>query len=152
MYLNTEELHRIQHYVVQNGLTIPAVQEDVVDHLCCIVEKKIGEGIDFEKAFEAARQLISKSDLQQIQKDTYYFLTIKKRLIMIKAIFITAYASAIFLVSGILLVTFGYILKLPEIIGFSMLLASTSIFCLGFLPTLFLHKYRKYVERIEVNR
>ena len=149
MRLKTDELHRIQHYVVQNGLTIPDVQEDIVDHLCCIIEKKIGEDFDFERAFEAAQQLISKNDIQQIQKDTLYFLTIKKQLIMIKAIFITAYASAAFLVLGIFFVSFGYILNLPEIIGFAMLLASASIFCLGFLPVLFLHNYHKYVARIK---
>ena len=149
MHLIIEQLQIIQDYVIQNGLTIPEVQEDVVDHLCCMVEHKIGEGMDFENAFEIVQESISKNDIQQIQKDTIYFLTIKKQLIMIKAIFITAYISIAFFVSGLLFINFGYVLGLQDIIGFAMLLASLSFFCLGFLPALFLHKYRRYVEQVK---
>jgi hypothetical protein len=149
MYLKPDELICIQQYVLQNGLTITEVQEDIVDHLCCTVEEKINEGIDFEEAFQAAQQLISKKEILQIQKDTIYYLTIKKQLIMIKAIFITAYASVAFLISGSLLIAFGDIIYLPQIIGFAMLLTSVSIFSLGFLPLLFLHKYKRYTEGLK---
>ena len=149
MHLKTDEFHLIQNYVVQNGLSIPDVQEDIIDHLCCIVEVKLGEGIDFERAFQLAQQTISKNDIQQIQKDTIYFLTIKNQLFMIKAIFITAYVSMALLVTGLFFAIFGYVLDLPDIIGFSFLLGSATIFCTGFLPTLFLHKYKRYIEQIK---
>ena len=149
MYLKTDELHRIQEYVLQNGLTIPEVREDIVDHLCCIVEEKVKEGVDFESAFQTAQQLISETDIRKIQTDTLYFLTIKKQLIMIKAIFVTAYISATFFVMGLFFIRFGYVLELPEIIGFAMLLGSVVTFSMGFLPTLFLHKYKRYIEAIK---
>ena len=149
MHLRTDELDQIQLYVDKSGLTIPEVRDDIVDHLCCIVENRIGEGNDFDTAFLAARGFISQNDIQQIQEDTIYFLTIKKQLIMIKGIFITAYISAALLVFGIFFIAFGYVLELPDIIGFSMLLGSAAIFTLGFLPTWFLQKYRNAVDGIK---
>ena len=149
MFLTFDQIHCIQHYVHQNGLTIQEVQEDIVDHLCCIVEEKLGEGIDFEKSFQAAQQIITQNDIKQIQNDTIYFLTIKKHVIMIKAMFITAYASLVFFVSGAFLFAFGDVLLLPDIIGFAMMLGSATIFSFGFLPIMFFLKYKRYVEGIK---
>lgn len=149
MYLTTDQLDRIQQYVVQNGLTIPEVQEDVIDHLCCLVEKKAGEGLDFENAFQLARELIPQDDIQQLQKDTIYYLTIKNRLLMIKALFITAYVSAVFLVLGIFFFIFGPELHLPGILGFVMVLTGATTLCFGFLPILFYQRYQKYTESIK---
>ena len=48
MLLTFEQLEIIQQYVSENGLLILEVQEDVVDHLCCLIEEKMEEGFDFE--------------------------------------------------------------------------------------------------------
>lgn len=149
MHLRNDELERIQQYVVENGLNIPEVRDDVVDHLCCLVEDTLMEGGDFEAAFQAARQLIPQNDIQQIQNDTIYFLTIKKQLTMIKGIFITAYISAALLVFGLFFTFFGYVLELPDIIGFAMVLGSAATFALGFLPALLLHRYKGYIDGIK---
>lgn len=149
MHLKTDELYRIQQYVVQNGLTIPEVQDDVIDHLCCLVEEKAREGIDFETAFQAAQELIPQDDVHQIQKDTIYYLTIKNRLVMIKTLFITAYASAVLLVLGIFLAVFGHEIGLPGIVSFATIWTGAAIFCFGFLPVLFYQKYKQYTEQIK---
>ena len=54
MHLNIEQLQIIQQYVANSGLDIPEVQEDVIDHLCCLVEIKMEEGFDFSEAFQDA--------------------------------------------------------------------------------------------------
>ena len=148
MHLTIDELGRIQQYVVQNGLTIPEVQDDVIDHLCCLVEEKAAEGMDFETAFQLAQQLIPQDDIQQIQEDTIYYLTIKNHLTMIKALFITAYVSAVLLLLGIFFSVFGHELQLPGIVGFAMVLGGASVFCFGFLPMLFYQRYKRYTEQI----
>lgn len=148
MLLNFEQLQTIQEYVADSGLQILEVQEDVVDHLCCLVEEKMEKGFDFESALMDAQQYFSVNDLKAIQEDTIYYLTIKKRIIMIKTIFISGYLSVIFYVLGAVFANYGFAIldDSTGIVAFAFVWMSVTTFCFVFLPALFLFGYKRFIN------
>ena len=150
MLLNIEQIEIIQQYVIESGLDIPEVQEDVIDHICCLVEEKMEEGFDFNQAFQDAQQYLPANDIKDIQEDTIYFLTIKKRIIMIKTIFISGYLSVLFYVLGVFMQNYLVGLEYGMIAAFILTLTSVLTFCFVFLPALFMYGYKKFMGSIKV--
>jgi len=151
MLLNIEQLQIIQQYVADSGLDILEVQEDVIDHLSCLIEDKMEQGVDFENAFTDAQQYFSTNDLKAIQEDTIYYLTIKKRIIMIKTIFISAYLSVIFYIVGVFIGQYGsaFLGYTSAYVAFAFVAMSMTTFCFVFLPALFLFGYRRFINIIK---
>ena len=144
-----DRLQIIQQYVANSGLDIPEVQEDVIDHLCCLVEIKMEEGFDFSEAFQDAQQYLPENDIKDIQTDTIYFLTIKKSIIMIKTIFISGYLSVLFYILGVFLGRYGTGLGSGMMISFFLTLASVLTFCFVFLPALFMYGYKRFIGNVK---
>ena len=149
MHLNIEQLQIIQQYVADSGLEILEVQEDVIDHICCLVEENMKAGFDFDQAFLDAKQYLPSDDIKIIQEDTVYFLTIKKNIIMIKTIFISGYFSVLFYVLGFFVGKYGGGFNTGMITSFVLVLASVLTFCFIFLPALFMFGYKKFIGNVK---
>lgn len=149
MQLNSNQFQVIRQYVQESELQIHDIQEDVIDHLCCMTENIMSEGLSFEEAFSAAKNSFSESDLKSIQEDTIYYLTIQKSIIMIKTIFISGYLSVMLYVLSSFSVYFSFLTENIHFITFGMKATSVLIFCFVFLPALFLFGYRKSVDGVK---
>ena len=54
--LTDKELKILSKEIDKQGLTYTQLQKELLDHLCCDIEAKMEEGIEFLKAFEEVRQ------------------------------------------------------------------------------------------------
>lgn len=153
MILNTEQIEAVRSYLLHNGLTIPEVFDDVADHLCCHIEDRLRAGYSYDEAFASATELIAPAEVMEIHQDTIYYLTIKSQLMMVKSIFITAFLSVFFFVLGY--ATF-YVLaavqvdyELATMLRYLVSTLGLLIFCFGFLPSIFLFGYRRFVTVLQ---
>lgn len=70
MKLTAEQVHRIRQHIEDGGITIQTLKEDLVDHLCCVVETEIRKGKTFESSFRDALNELAPSGLEDIQEAT----------------------------------------------------------------------------------
>ena len=88
MTISDEQLFQIQGYLISHGITNVGLQEDLADHFCCVVEEIMAGGVLFETAFEQAKKRVVPDAPEQLQADLNYLLTIKKKIMTRKLVFI----------------------------------------------------------------
>lgn len=77
--LSDKELEILNKEIDKQGLTYTQLQKELLDHLCCDIETKMDEGIEFLKAFEEVRQRLENDRIQQIQEETLLLINQKYR-------------------------------------------------------------------------
>jgi len=78
--LTDKELKILSKEIDKQGLTYTQLQKELLDHLCCDIEAKMEEGIEFLKAFEEVRQRLENDRIQQIQEETLLLINQKYRM------------------------------------------------------------------------
>ena len=136
MKLTEEQELVITQFVDDHKLKIQSLRDDIVDHLCCVVEVRVKGGEDFNEAFQEAIQELAPNGLQDIEKQTIFLLNYKRIIMMKKVMYLIGFVGAFILTIG---VTFK-ILHYPyannlSTIGFLVLL-------LGYAPLLVIDKYK----------
>jgi hypothetical protein len=77
MTLSEEQVEYIRSRVKHGGIGIRALQDDVLDHLCCVVELKMEEDIPFDVALTKAIQEFAPEGLAEIEQETLLLLNAK---------------------------------------------------------------------------
>ena len=153
MKLQHHQISEIRNYLIENGLNIPDVLDDLADHISCIVEREMEEGKTFETSFLSTKQLINPEDVRQIQADTNYFITIKSKIMLVKSIFITAFLSVfVYMLGSIvynLLAFSGVAIGTAGMVRFALQTVGLIICAFGFLPLLFRFGYKRFIARLE---
>ena len=49
--LTDEQIAFIENDIRARGLTMEELQDDLLDHICCVVERDMGEGKNFEACY-----------------------------------------------------------------------------------------------------
>lgn len=151
MNLCKSQIDKIDAYLLQHGLEINDVREDVLDHLCCQIEIALEEGKAFEEAFDEVQEIFSPEEISTIQQDTIYFLTFKPSIAMVKGMFISAYVALAFYLLAIGFNGFFFYFlgaELATMLKVLMKLASVSVLCFGFLPLLFRFGYKRFTHNL----
>jgi len=78
--LTPKEIHILSQEIEKQGLTYTLLQNELLDHLCCDIEAKMEEGLEFLKAFEEVKQRLENHRIQQIQEDTLVLVNHKYRM------------------------------------------------------------------------
>lgn len=73
MNLSVDQVSRIQFEVDRNNITIATLRDDLIDHLCCVVEGKMKNGKSFEISFTEALNELAPEGLHSIQDETSAF-------------------------------------------------------------------------------
>jgi hypothetical protein len=76
-HLNKERLEGIRDYLNRQGLTYRPLQDEMLDHVSCDMEKLIGAGQSFEEAWLTITNELPPTQIQTIQLETME--TIKKK-------------------------------------------------------------------------
>lgn len=77
MTLSEEQVEYIRSRLKYGGIGIAALQDDVLDHLCCVVELKMEENIPFDIALTTAIQEFAPEGLAEIEQETLLLLNAK---------------------------------------------------------------------------
>jgi hypothetical protein len=102
--LSVAQIEIIASDVYKAGLTLPHLQEEMIDHLCCQVEELMGQGMDFEQAYDSIKETTGVKELKKVQEDT--LLLIDKKYTIMKT------TMKVFGIVSLTLIAIGTILKL----------------------------------------
>ena len=78
--LTDRELEILSKEIDKQGLTYTQLQKELLDHLCCDIEVKMDEGIEFLIAFEEVRKQLENDRIQKIQEETLLLINQKYRM------------------------------------------------------------------------
>ncbi len=141
MKLTEEQENRIIDIVDSQGLKLESLRDDIVDHLCCVVESEMDQGKLFEASLNSAIIELAPNGLINIERKTFFLLNSKRIIIMKKFMYLIGFVGALTLTVGI---TFK-ILWYPGAnklftVGFLLLL-------LVFVPMLAFDKYKVAIAK-----
>lgn len=102
--LSIVQIEIIATEVYKAGLTLPHLQEEMIDHLCCEVEKAMEKGMEFEQAFDTITITTGVKELKKVQEDT--ILLIDKKYKIMKT------TMKVFGIASLSLIAIGTILRL----------------------------------------
>lgn len=142
MYTLTEQqISFIADDIRARGIGMVSLHHDLLDHICCIVERELEAGGDFERFYPTVISRFYQQELREIEDETVHLLTNKHLYTMKKAMI---YSGGI----SVALLTAGVILKFLHLPGAAMLLV-LGIFILSFvfLPLMFTLRVKEKQEK-----
>lgn len=135
--LSDEQIDYIANDIRRNGVNIEDLQLNLLDHVCCIIERNIKDGDNFETFYQQTIKRFYKKELSEIEEETVYLLTIKNYYLMKKSMIVSG-AFAVFIL------VMGAIFKIGHWPGAGILIFSGMVvFSLVFLPLVFLLKTKE---------
>lgn len=102
--LDKHQVDQIHDLLVSYGVTYEALQIDLLDHICCMVEQKMDNDLNFDESLSLSIEKFGLSKLAEIQEATIYLLTIKLRK-MKKTTGILGIIFSLFVIIGVLFKT-----------------------------------------------
>lgn len=135
--ISDEQVDYILDDLVHRGIDREDLQLNLLDHICCIIERELAEHDDFERFYEATVRRFYRRELREIEEETTNLLTFKNYYAMRKTLIVSGIVSVGAFVAG----SFFKFMYWP---GASVLLAlGITTFSLLFLPLLFVLKARE---------
>lgn len=119
------------------GIGMEELQNDLLDHICCIIEQKLEANGDFEQCYSETICLFFKKELREIETETKLLLNNKNYYTMKKIMIVSGIISAVLLTTGI-------ILKFLHLPGAAVgIVTGIAGFSLIFLPLMFALKVKE---------
>lgn len=106
--ITEEEIDFILDDIQSRGVTLEDLQENLLDHVCCIIENEKHPEEDFYKFYESILPRFFKKDLKEIQEETEKLLIFKNYYTMIRILKIVGIVTAIITLLGAIFKTFHW--------------------------------------------
>ena len=102
MKVSSEQIAHIHEVIDQSSITIETLKDDLLDHLCCVVEVKMTKGSEFEISLKEALNELAPDGLNTIQRETIFLLNSTKIILMKKIMYSIGLITSIAMTMGIL--------------------------------------------------
>ncbi len=145
--LSDEQIDFIDDDIRNRGILLKELQENLLDHICCVIENEISEEEDFYKFYESVLPRFFKNELSEIQVETDNLLKFKNFYTMKKLLKISGIATVALTILGSLFKTF----HLPGAGIFLLSWFITSVVFLSLLIILKLKDNEKLIDRIVIS-
>lgn len=136
MKLTTEQETIVQDFVDAQGLKILLLRDDVIDHLCCVIESELGKDKSFEQLLDKVVADLAPNGLIEIEHKTMFLLNSKRIIIMKKLMYLIGFIGSLALTAG---VTFK-LLRMP--LGTELFIVGFLTLLLVFIPLLAFDRYK----------
>jgi len=137
MYKVTDEqIDYILTDIKKNGVSIPDLQNNLLDHLCCIIENEYDGYASFEEFYFTICARFYETGFHEIEEETQLLLTFKNYYVM-KKLMLT---SGIFSASSLILGIFFKFMHWPG--ASALIVLGIGVLCLLFLPIYFTLKVK----------
>lgn len=146
MRVSDDQLIEIQGYLMSEGVTQVSLQEDLVDHYSCVIEELMSEGKAFQSAFSEAKNRIAPEGAQELQEDLNYLLTIKKKLMLRKLVFVFGFFGMLEIMLALALSVAGFIET--DLAGL-LVMAGILTLSVSVLPFWFFQLYKRSANRVQ---
>jgi len=135
--LSDKQIDFILGDISARGIGMVSLQHDLLDHICCIIERDLGADGDFEHFYQQTVSQFYESELKEIEVEAINLLTHKNYYVMKKIMLASGAVSSA-------LLTIGLVLKFGHWPGAAICLI-LAIFTLSFvfLPLLFTLKIKE---------
>lgn len=139
--LSSSQLKVISDIVSDGSITIRTLKEDVIDHLCCVVEHKLENGMSFEQAIKEALIELAPDGLQEIEEETIFLFNVNKSIHMKKVMY------SIGLISSMVM-SLGWLFRIfqwpggPELSNYGFF-----VFALLFVPMLAINQFNISIKK-----
>ena len=146
MKLTEEQVSRIYQRVDESVIRIRTLKDDVLDHLCCLVEEGTSRGVEFETALEEALKEVAPEGLNEIQFQTTILLNFNLIIRMKKLTYAVGLVSSMMMCIGATM----NILHLPGAGNLAVVGVGTIgfvAFALLYLPLLALTNFKGAMKR-----
>jgi hypothetical protein len=141
MKLSPEQVMAVRKLVDEGGITFDLLREDVIDHICCVVEVELDRRKNFEAAVQEAMHELAPDGLQEIQRETVFLLNSTKIIRMKKVMYSVGLISSI-------CVSIGFLMKLLHLPGGNQVLTYGLLtFGLLFLPMIAINHFKMSIKR-----
>ena len=135
--LSDKQIDHILNDIGARGVEMESLQQNLLDHICCIIEQDLEENGDFESFYQKTIKTFYKDALWEIEEETLLLLTFKNYYIMKKAMIVSGTISTA-------LLSMGLIFKFMHWPGASLgILLGIGTLSLIFLPLMFLLKIKE---------
>lgn len=135
--ISEQQIEYILDDIRRNGIEKEDLQLNLLDHICCILERELKEDDDFERLYRQTIKQFFKNELREIEEETINLLTFKNYYAMKKLMIVAGAISAAAFVAG----SFFKIMFWP---GAAVLLCLAMImFALVFMPLMALLKVKE---------
>lgn len=138
MKVSSEQVAAIKYVIGQSAITIDTLKDDLLDHLCCMVERKMEKGLGFETSLKEALLELAPDGLDEIQRETIFLLNSTKIMLMKKIMYSIGLITSISMTMGL---TFKF-LHMP---------GAEQLFNIGFFGFLILFLPMLAVDRYKHN-
>jgi hypothetical protein len=141
MTLSSEQVKRICDHVNQY-ITISTLRDDMVDHVCCIIERLMAGGSTFEESMQQAMMEVTPGSLNEIQRETNYLLNIRDKIPMKKLTYLIGSLSA-------MAISFGWLLRTLHLgeLGNAVFAFGALGFVAVFLPLLGINYFKDNTDK-----
>lgn len=78
MILNELQVESIKNHLKAGRIFNSLVYDDILDHICCIVEERMDRGDSFEDALEYSFRILSLSEIKKTEMETLKLININK--------------------------------------------------------------------------
>jgi hypothetical protein len=130
-FLTESQVAYIRRDLCEQGITNASLCEDLVDHICCLLENEGIDKCDFELKYREIIKQFSKNSVTEIQEETELLLTYPNFYTMKNVMIKSGIAAAI-------LIVIGSTFKLAHLPGASAaFILATLLFSFVFLPIFF---------------
>jgi hypothetical protein len=98
--LSSEQIEDIKEIIDHGGIDIQSLKDDVLDHLCCVIEIKISRGKSYDEAVSESLHELAPNGLEEIQNETVFLLNSNKIIAMKRIMYFIGLLSAMSFVLG----------------------------------------------------
>ncbi len=134
--LNEQQIDLISAYIKQHGVAQDELHEDLLDHVCTLIEVRQQQGDSFEAAFQHTIALFGPGGFKQVQSQTFELLT-EMNETMKKLTFGFGLTSTFLLLAG----TIFKVMHWP--MASILITLGTALLVLGYLPMILAHKLKE---------
>jgi hypothetical protein len=126
---------------LERGLQLPSLREDVLDHLCCVLEQEDHSTLSFEERLEEAIGELAPHGLKGLESETLFLLNHKKFIQMKKLMYLIGLGSSISLGMGLCFKLLGWLG------GDELLIYGFLTFTLLFLPMMTIDRFKVKIQK-----
>lgn len=100
--LSDQQIDFILDDIRRNGIELEDLQYNLLDHVCCIIERELEANGDFEQFYRTTIRTFYNSRLAELEEETHSLLTFKYYYTMKKLMIVSGIFAAVVFSSGIL--------------------------------------------------
>ena len=140
--ISVQQEEIIINTVEQSKIRNQSLKDDLIDHLCCLVDVHTKKGVAFDEALNASLKQTAPGGLDEIERETIFLFNYSKIMFMKRLMYVSGYLFTLSWVAGL-------VFKVLHFMGAGLLMG---IGALGvafiFIPLFLINRYKSIAGEV----